>query len=116
DVHYEGRRFRIGQGNNVFVFPGIGLGGLLAGASKVSDRMVSAAAAALAEQVTDEELDLGMLYPEISRLREVSKIVAAAVMREASSEGIGDALDDGEIRRRLDAAAWQPVYREYTPA
>jgi malic enzyme len=116
DVDYEGRRIRIGQGNNVFVFPGIGLGGLLAGASKVSDRMISAAASALAEQVTDQELDLGMLYPEISRLREVSRIVAAAVMREASDEGVGDTLDDSEIQRRLDAAAWEPIYREYTPA
>ena len=116
DVTYEGRRIRIGQGNNVFVFPGIGLGGLLAGASKVSDRMISAAAAALAEQVTDEELDLGMLYPEIGRLREVSRVVAAAVMREASSEGVGDELDDCEIQHRLDAAAWEPAYREYTPA
>jgi len=116
DVTYEARRIRIGQGNNVFVFPGIGLGGLLAGASKVSDRMISAAAVALAEQVTDEELDLGMLYPEIGRLREVSRVVAAAVMREASSEGVGDELDDCEIQHRLDAAAWEPAYREYTPA
>ena len=81
-----------------------------------SPRHAIAAAAALAEQVTDEELDLGMLYPEVSRLREVSKVVAAAVMREASSEGIGDMLDDGEIQRRLDAAVWEPVYREYIPA
>ena len=116
DVDYEGRRYRIGQGNNVFIFPGLGLGALLAGASRVSDGMISATAVALAEEVTQEELDKGMVYPEIGRLRDVSRVVAAAVMRAASDEGVGDSLEDSEIESRIDAAFWDPRYRRYVAA
>jgi len=113
DVDYAGKRYRIGQGNNVFIFPGLGLGSLLARARHVSDAMISAASEALAEQVSQEELDQGMLYPDIGRLRQVSRVVAAAVMRSASGDGIGDALEETQIQARLDAAIWNPVYRRY---
>jgi malic enzyme len=113
DVEYEGRVHRIGQGNNVFIFPGLGLGGLLARAKRVTDAMIGAASAALADQVSEEELAAGMLYPRIGRLREVSRQVAAAVMRQAAADGDGDAIDDGEIEARLDAAVWYPDYPDY---
>lgn len=115
DVDYKGKRFRIGQGNNVFIFPGLGLGSLLSRAEYVSDAMITAASESLAGQVSQQELDQGMLYPEIGRLREVSRVVAAAVMRSASEEGIGAELDEDTIQARLDAAIWNPVYRRYVP-
>ncbi len=115
DVDYKGKRFRIGQGNNVFIFPGLGLGSLLSRAEYVSDAMITAASESLAGQVSQQELDQGMLYPEIGRLREVSRVVAAAVMRSASEDGIGAELDEDTIQARLDAAIWNPVYRRYVP-
>jgi len=116
DVDLGGRTFRIGQGNNVFIFPGLGLGSLLSRSNYVSDDMISATATALAAEVTPDELDKSMVYPDIGRLREVSRVVAAAVMRAASEEGVGDSLDDSEIEARIKAATWEPTYRRYVPA
>lgn len=117
DIEYEGRRFRVGQGNNVFIFPGLGLGALLSGASRVSDAMIGAAADAVADAVTADELAAGMLYPAVSRLRDVCHRVAAAVMRAASREGNshpnGDALTSEDIDSRIADAVWQPEYRPY---
>lgn len=115
DVDYDGRHYRIGQGNNVFIFPGLGLGSLLCGASRITDAMITAAATVLAAQVADEELDAGMLYPAVSRLRQVSREVAAAVMRQAGSDGVGEKLDDDQIEVRLNAAIWNPDYPDYVP-
>jgi len=116
DVEYEGRRYRIGQGNNVFIFPGLGLGSLLCGASRITDAMITAASTALAGQVSEEELADGMLYPAISRLRPVSRVVAAAVMAQAGEDCVGQRLDEAEIEARLTAASWSPVYPRYVSA
>ncbi len=113
DVEFEARRIRIGQGNNVFIFPGLGLGALLAGATVVTDGMIGAAADAVAAAVTPDELAAGMLYPAVSRLRDVCHRVAAAVMRTASREGIGDTLSREDIDSRIADAVWQPEYRRY---
>jgi malic enzyme len=115
-VDINGRRVRVGQGNNVFIFPGVGLGSLLARARVVSDGMFTAAARALANTVTDAELREGLLFPAIPRLREISRAVAAAVMREASAEGVGDEMDDDEIERRIADAVWEPEYPRYVRA
>ncbi len=115
-VDLGGRRFRIGQGNNVFIFPGLGLGSLLCKASRVSNSMISAAALALAHQVSGEELSQGLLFPSIGRLREVSRAVADAVMRQAGEEGIGLELNEVERSRLLDAAIWEPRYSPYVAA
>jgi malic enzyme len=113
DVEHEGRRLRIGQGNNVFIFPGLGLGALLSGATRVSDTMIGAAADAVAKAVTADELAAGMLYPSVSRLRDVCHRVAAAVMSAASSENNGDELSREDIDGRIADAVWQPEYRPY---
>ncbi len=116
DVEYGGRRYRIGQGNNVFIFPGLGMGSLLSGASRVTDGMLTAASAALADQVTREEMDAGMLYPAVSRLREVTARVTVAVMIRAGIDGVGDKLEATEAERILAAATWSPEYPDYVPA
>jgi malate dehydrogenase (oxaloacetate-decarboxylating) len=67
---------RIGQANNVFVFPGIGLGTIVAGASEITDSMISAAATALADSLTDEEIDEPCLKPKVSRLWDICGEVA----------------------------------------
>ena len=66
--------------------------------------------------MSDEELADGMLYPAISRLRPVSRVVAAAVMAQAGKECVGQSLTDEEIEARLTAASWSPAYPKYVPA
>jgi len=115
DVTHNGERKGIGQGNNAFIFPGVGFGAIEAGARTVTAGMFHAAAEALATCVTDEELAAGMLYPTIDRLNEVSRVVARAVMICAQEEEVADPLTDDEIERRLEEGVWSPEYDEYIP-
>jgi len=116
DVDYGGKKYRVGQGNNAFIFPGIGLGALASGAAAVTDAMFSAAAESLAAAVSERELESGLLFPPVSRLREVSAGVAAAVMRCAAADGLCAKTDDTERASRLKAMTWEPVYPKYVPA
>ena len=94
----------------------VGMGALLAGCATISSGMVRSAAYALAQNVSQEELDAGMLFPEVSRLREISRKVAEAVMRVAAEEGIGEKMTDEERIQRLNDFIWEPGYSEYVPA
>lgn len=113
-VVHDGVRHEIGQANNVYVFPGVGLGAIVSGARSVSDAMILVAARTLAGAVTDDRLATGALYPPISTLREVSRDVAIAVAREAVSSGIASA-DPDAIAADVDAAMWWPEYVPYLP-
>jgi malate dehydrogenase (oxaloacetate-decarboxylating) len=112
-VPFEGRLRLIAQANNAFVFPGVGLGAIVASANEVTDRMFLAAGDALSSMVSPERLALGALYPPISELREVSRAIAIAVAREGRDGGIGRALDDQEIEREVTSAMWFPTYLPY---
>lgn len=114
-VVYGERRYLVGQGNNVFIFPGLGLGTLLSGARRVSDGMISAAARALADAVLEDELAQGLLYPSIRRLRAVTHEVATAVMQRVRDDGIGESLSDKQIGQRIDETMWEPVYPDFVP-
>ena len=98
-VQLNGRSHVIGQGNNVFIFPGLGLGALASDAAQVTDGMVSAAASALAKSVKEEELATGSLYPSVLRLREVSHQVALAVALRAVEEGVAPMKTEREVLR-----------------
>ncbi|MEX1171418.1 MAG: malic enzyme-like NAD(P)-binding protein, partial [Chloroflexota bacterium] len=102
----------VGQANNVYVFPGVGLGVLIAEAPVVTDRMFLAAARELANAVTDDRLASGALYPPVAHLRTVSRRIAIAVVQEA-----GRPTDaEGGIEAIVDAAMWWPSYVPYLPA
>jgi malate dehydrogenase (oxaloacetate-decarboxylating) len=114
-VSCGGRVYRVGQGNNVFIFPGLGLAAIAANARKITDGMTKVASEALAAQVTSEERTAGLLFPSVSRLRAVSFEIAVAVVRQAIAEGVADvALDD--VARLVRAARWSHDYPDYVPA
>ncbi|MDX1501308.1 MAG: NAD-dependent malic enzyme [Thermoanaerobaculia bacterium] len=115
-VERDGRRIEIGQGNNALVFPGIGLGALVASAREVTDGMFVSAAEALAGCVTDQELECGRVFPRISRLREVTRRVAEAVVVQAREAAVGRKIDDDDIEREVADAVWEPRYPELIPA
>ncbi|MFF9022493.1 NAD-dependent malic enzyme [Streptomyces eurythermus] len=110
-VMRDGATYEIGQANNALVFPGLGLGTIVARASRVTDRMLRAAADAVARRTADAEVSRldAPLLPPIRELRATSEAVAVAVARAAVDEGVARvALDDVEASVR--AARWEPVY------
>jgi malate dehydrogenase (oxaloacetate-decarboxylating) len=114
-VTYAGRACRIGQGNNAFVFPGLGLGTLVAEAREVSDGMCRAAAECLADQVSPADLEAGSLFPPVRDLRRVALRVAEAVVREARDAGLGRPLADHAIPAAVAATTWDPSYPQLSP-
>ena len=114
DVTYEGEVHRIGQANNVFIFPGMGLGCVVSNAKKVTPGMFNAAARALAKAVENETLKMRSLYPPISRVREISHRVAHAVAEQAVAEGVAGVTVD--IENEIGQMMWRPVYLPYRPA
>ena len=110
-VIHDGATHRIGQANNVFIFPGVGLGVITSGARQVTDRMFLAAARALADSITDEMLDDGLLYPDMADVRSVSRAVALAVANEAIAEGVAEPIDD--LEAAIDEETWEPEYLVY---
>ena len=111
-----GRRRLVGQGNNAFVFPGLGLGAMVAEAREVTDGMLLAAASALAASVSADRLAAGVIYPPIAELPALARSIACAVVREARDSGFGRFLPDDQVAAVVDAAMWDPVYVPYRPA
>ena len=109
-VTLDGRRFVPGQGNNAFIFPGLGLGVLVSRARRVTDEMFQTAARVLAETVTPAALDQGLLYPAIADIRQVSRRIAAAVAQVAWNTGLARAPLPENLDAAVIAAMWEPVY------
>ena len=109
-VEFDGRQRPVSQANNVFVFPGIGLGTMAVEAGEITDTMIAAASRALGDSLTEEELSLGMLVPRVSRLADVCRDVAVAVGRQAVADGV--ARHDDDIEQRVAALQWEPRYPE----
>ncbi len=109
-VEAGGRRHTMGQANNVFIFPGVGLGAIVSGAREVTDGMFLVAANTLASLVTSERLAQGALYPPLNDLRAVSRRIAVEVAAEASRSGLAPPADRTRLEATVDAAMWSPVY------
>jgi malic enzyme len=112
-VVHAGRTHVIGQANNVFIFPGMGLGCLLAEAREIPDSLFLAAARRLAACVRQDRLDCGAIYPSQADLRAVSAEVAAAVAEKVEREQHGRATSPDDIRQAVAAAMWNPEYVAY---
>jgi malate dehydrogenase (oxaloacetate-decarboxylating)(NADP+) len=101
------------QGNNAYVFPGIGLGAIACGARRVTEEMFLAAARALAAQVTQADLDQGSLYPPLAEIRDVSAKIAQAVAQVAYQQGLARTRPPADLAAFIHAAMYEPRYREY---
>ena len=109
-VMFNGRKHVIGQCNNVFIFPGVGLGALISEASRVTDSMFLAAAHALAEFTSAQQSLQGSLYPRLQELRRVSQLIAVKVAQTARDEGFGRSLDDKALQQEIAEFCWLPDY------
>lgn len=113
-VEWKGKTHHIGQGNNTFVFPGIGWGVIAAGASSINQEMMTAAAIALSTQVTPERLEQGAVFPAINDLEKVTDVVARAVAEAAFSSGVAThtrEVMDAQLAKRN----WEPIYPIFVP-
>ncbi len=113
DVEHDGRVHQIGQANNVFVFPGMGLGVLAVRAREVTDRMFLAASKALADTVGPDLVAAGRLYPSIANVRSASLDVAKAVAKQAMADGTAEPMAD--VDERIEEEMWFPEYLPYRP-
>ena len=112
-VDYQGKTFVPGQGNNAYIFPGVGLGAIAAATRSVTDEMFFVAAKALANQVTDADLALGRIYPSLTRIREVSAYIAAAVAQVAYDRDLAADAPPADLLAHVRTFMYQPVYTDY---
>ncbi len=112
-VTYAGQTFVPGQGNNSYIFPGVGLGVVASEARRVTDRMFARAAKALADQVLPSDLEVGRIYPSLKRIREVSAHVAAAVAEVAFQDGLAGVERPDDVLAFVKSRMWEPRYESY---
>jgi len=110
DVSYGGSRIPIAQCNNSYIFPGLGLGILAAGARRVSDKMFMAAARALSDCSPARHERGAPLLPPLADSRRVSRTIALAVGAAAQRDGLAPPCPPAELERLVDAKIWQPHY------
>ncbi|RXW24430.1 hypothetical protein EST38_g1441 [Candolleomyces aberdarensis] len=113
-TEFNGKRYEPGQGNNMYIFPGIGLGTILSKANHVTDSMVEQAAIALASSLTAEEHAAGLVYPRLVRIRDISAQIALAVIRAAQKDNVDENslfrnLSDDALLEYIRAKQWQPT-------
>jgi malate dehydrogenase (oxaloacetate-decarboxylating) len=109
----DGRRRAFDQTNNTYIFPGLGLGAIAARAARISDGMLMAAAASLAEASPCRRAGGENLLPPVEELRQVARRVAVAVGLAAQQEGLAPTIDRGVLEAEIDRRVWSPVYRPY---
>ena len=113
DVDIDSRKCRIGQANNVFIFPGLGMGTIVSGASQVTDSMISAASRALANSITVAEPAQGCLMPEVEHLWDVCGNVGLAVAKQAIDDGVAAIDEQDDLEQMFAAFRWKPAYPEF---
>ncbi|XP_008794109.1 NADP-dependent malic enzyme-like isoform X2 [Phoenix dactylifera] len=113
-VEYEGKTFVPGQANNAYIFPGFGLGLVISGAIRVHDDLLLAASEALAQQVTQENFDKGLIYPPFTNIRKISAKIASNVAAKAYELGLASRLPRPEnLVKYAESCMYTPLYRSY---
>ena len=112
-VFYKGKGYPIAQCNNSYIFPGIGLGVIASGAKRVTDSMLMASSAALAECSPLINQDSGNLLPDLNQIQHVSKVIALQVAKAAISAGVAPKVSDAVLYKAIEQNFWVPEYRQY---
>jgi malate dehydrogenase (oxaloacetate-decarboxylating)(NADP+) len=112
-VRYAGRTIVPGQGNNAYIFPGVGLGIIASGARHVTDEMLLAAAHTLTHDVSDDDLAIGCIFPPLSRIRETSLQIATAVAAVAYEQGLATVPEPEDLREFVSETVYEPVYSRF---
>lgn len=107
---YEGKTFKPGQGNNAYIFPGIGLGAVACQLERVTDDMFLVAAKALAHLIKEEDLDMGCMYPSLQEIRRASLAIAVAIAEAAYEKGIARAPKPDNIEAYIAEMVYDPSY------
>ncbi|WP_349559049.1 NAD-dependent malic enzyme [Marinobacter sp. NFXS9] len=112
-VKLNGHSHPIAQCNNAYIFPGLGLGVVAAGATRVTDAMLMAAANALAKQAPIVQQTGEQLLPSLASIQDISRVIAFDVAKQAQEEGFALRSDDDTIHRAIEKNFWRPRYRRY---
>jgi malate dehydrogenase (oxaloacetate-decarboxylating)(NADP+) len=112
-VVYQGQKFVPAQGNNVYIFPGVGLGVVACQARHVTDEMFSVAAKTLAALVSEDDLTQGSLFPPLPKIREVSGAIAAAVAEVAYQQGLAAKPKPEDLPAFIRSQMYEPKYSSY---
>ncbi len=112
-VTYKGKTFVPGQGNNAYIFPGVGLGAVACEATRVTAEMFFTAAKTLADQVSEDDLAEGRIYPPLDRIRKVSATIATAVADVAFQRGLTTMGRPADLAAHVKAQMYDPTYVEY---
>ena len=112
-IKYKGRTYATGQGNNMYIFPGVGLGAIVCQATKITDSMFYIAAKTLANMVKEEDLKKGRIYPDLKDIREISAQIAFAVCEVAYANGIAWTKRPENLLEYIKSKMFQPVYLPY---
>jgi malate dehydrogenase (oxaloacetate-decarboxylating) len=108
-----GRQIQFSQCNNLYVFPGVGLGALVSQVARVTHRMFAAASCAISDMVSAEERSRGQLLPPLKDVRKVAFTVAFAIAKQARDDGLGMIATDERLADLLQKAMWTPQYYPY---
>jgi len=111
----DGRTFYPAQCNNMYIFPGIGLGATVCGATKITNRMLYIAAEALAKFVPEEDVKVGKVFPPLNRIREVSHRIGVAIVQEAMRAGLATSVSTEDAKDLDEFVANRMYFPEYTP-
>ncbi|PPQ67551.1 hypothetical protein CVT26_006852 [Gymnopilus dilepis] len=119
-IEFEGKVFEPGQGNNMYIFPGIGLGSILCKAKHITDSMIEQAAIALAGSLTEDEASSELVYPRLTRIRDISAEIAVAVIRSAQADEVDENallrnLSDEALLDYIKAKQWRPTWTHSVP-
>jgi malate dehydrogenase (oxaloacetate-decarboxylating)(NADP+) len=112
-VTLDGRRYVPRQGNNSYIFPGVGLGVVAVRSTRVTDEMFMAAARTLAASVGEDDLAQGSLYPPLNRVRDVSAHIATSVAEVAFRNGLAEIDRPDDLMEYIRSQMYEPVYTSY---